>query len=229
MSESPDPSLLFENEELVALYKPAGVHSLPYCEDEIEASAVGILHKYHPELLKVLGAEKDYGALHRLDEGTSGVLVFGKTHAAYEKYRALWGSRKIEKIYRALTGAGSPPLAPFFIRTAIGHDLKSKKKMRALVREEDFTRIRGKPQNAETEILKIETREEHLDWQIRISTGVRHQIRVHLSSQGFPILGDTLYKGASAERIFLHSWILRIPGEGIEITAPLPEEWTKTL
>ncbi len=118
----------------------------------------------------------------------------------------------------------------------------------ALPMKEQLRRIRGKPQPSHTIIVSArglngrmvlepevgtpderapgtrgERSERLWDVELRITTGVMHQIRVTLAHLGFPILGDELYRGAASSRLWLHAWKLEIGGR--TIVAPLPEDW----
>jgi hypothetical protein len=129
---------------------------------------------------------------------------------------------------------------PREFRLQIAHDAKSARRMRvldpaaALPMKEQLRRIRGRPQPSHTILVRardLGARDwsggGHLDrwWdiEVRITTGVMHQIRVTLAHQGLPILGDELYRGAESSRLWLHAWRLEIGGRSI--VAPLPEDW----
>jgi 23S rRNA-/tRNA-specific pseudouridylate synthase len=120
---------------------------------------------------------------------------------------------------------------PHSILLEIGHDLKSSKKMRVLdpklpvSLKEQLRRVRGKPQPAKTILLKaLKYTESKIDFEIEIQTGVMHQIRAHLAHLGFPLLGDSIYRGKPSSRLWLHAWKLHLNGRWIE--APLPEDWS---
>ena len=121
---------------------------------------------------------------------------------------------------------------PREIRLEIGHDAKSSRRMRVLdpalplPMKEQLRRIRGRPQPACTILLAArELRQGMLDLEIRITTGVMHQIRVHLAHLGLPIVGDATYRGRESSRLWLHAWKLELGGRRIE--APLPQDWPR--
>jgi 23S rRNA-/tRNA-specific pseudouridylate synthase len=179
------------------------------------------------------------GILHRLDTGTSGCLVFAKTQIAFERIHAAWKTHEVLKIYRALSrpALDTPPTLPLPepIDLAIGHDIKSKRRMRVISAEwsphQLKTRIRGKPLPALTRVLEHRTLKQGVhELTVAIDTGVMHQIRVHLAHFGLPLLGDPVYGGSPSRRLGLHAWKVRLPslsstGLPLDITAPLPEFW----
>jgi len=125
---------------------------------------------------------------------------------------------------------------PYEIRTKIGHDLKSGKKMRAIQLEErDLSRIRGKALPTLSRLLQVQVvrhESDHLliDLTLEIETGVMHQIRVHCAQVlHLPLLGDLTYGGPQAERLHLHAWKITLPDSSsqgrITIEAPLPKQW----
>ncbi|MBV9497163.1 MAG: RluA family pseudouridine synthase [Acidobacteria bacterium] len=129
--------------------------------------------------------------VHRLDTGTSGAVIFARTRAAAAELSAAFAQGEVRKMYVALT---APPLRqPVTIETPIEG-------------REAVTIVRAvQGSRAEVEIL----------------TGRTHQIRIHLSSIGYPVLGDRRYGGAPAPRLMLHAWKLEHPSFGT-IEAPLP-------
>ncbi|RYZ70423.1 MAG: RNA pseudouridine synthase [Proteobacteria bacterium] len=139
-------------------------------------------------------------------------LAFAKQQTTYDQYRELWNTPAVQKRYRAILSA---PLAKGLqILHPIGRSAKSSKRSIALLKPEDSRKIRGKPMTAKTTVLGCTALSKNLfDLSIRIETGVPHQIRCHLSSIDRAILGDSLYGGAQASRLYLHC-------ESIEIRDP---------
>ncbi len=194
---------------------------------------------------------RERGLLHRLDTGTSGALAFARTESAYPHLRALWKT-DVVKIYRAIVAPSdsdtaqqsvhershdpAPPSTPSFLRSLprdlqleIAHDAKSARRMRVLdpslplPMKQQLRRIRGRPQAAHTRILSATAQGSCFDLEIRIFTGVMHQIRVHLAHLGLPIVGDPIYRGRPGVRLWLHAWKLELAGR--RIVAPLPIDW----
>jgi 23S rRNA pseudouridine1911/1915/1917 synthase len=258
--------VLFEDEDLLVLHKNSGTPSVPLEPHENRtavSSALRYLEASNTEKIKEANKDShknsvqtfiqigkssghplEAGLLHRLDTGTSGVLAFAKNKTEFDRIRALWKTPHVRKFYRAIVCSNTlSPLElkrlPFTITTPIGHDPKSSKRMLALTGDGDRS-IRGKSLDAITHILgaKFFSQGSTPLWelQLEIETGVMHQIRVHLSSIGLPILGDPLYGSKiplSADsllvsRLFLHHERLELllrNGTVISVQAPLPANW----
>lgn len=150
-----------------------------------------------------------YELLHRLDRETSGVLLLARSQSqtALEIIRA-FKARKVEKIYYALVSGIIPESSTINapILTKKGKSAKSKVHKDGL---EAITHITPESIVGKKTLLRV-----------KIETGRTHQIRVHLAHIGHPILGDTLYGGANAARLMLHSRAICVLGESFE--APLP-------
>ncbi len=231
-----DLRVLYEDSELLILNKRSGVPSAPHSPDETGTAVEAALHLC-PSLIGVGEKNLEPGLVHRLDTGTSGVLVFAKTQAEFQRLKQIWKDRRVEKIYRAMTMRDSPlPSLPAQIDYPLAHDAKSKKKMIALLNPK-WRHYRGKPIPALTRILngfKLGS-SELFDLTVQIETGVMHQIRCHLDAWGAPIWGDPIYGKtkpnpikAPAERLWLHAWKLGFhaaAGHWLEVEAPLPENW----
>jgi 23S rRNA pseudouridine1911/1915/1917 synthase len=227
--------VIYADERLIVLNKPSGVPSVPLARDS-RPSAVALALEHHPELAKVgeaVGKPMEAGLLHRLDTGTSGLLAFARTQEAYEELKRAWKTKAVTKTYRALV-SGEPPFpnVPLAIDKALGRSAKSAKRMLVVTPAREY-QLRGKPLEAHTEIHRA-TRVEYgaclrqlNDVEVTIRTGVMHQIRAHMASIGWPLLGDKIYKGDTSERLWLHAWKLKLPAPGgpLELTAPLPATW----
>ncbi len=189
------PCVIFEDEHLLAVHKPAGWNThapSPYAGEGIY------------EWLK--NREPRWSSLaiiHRLDKETSGILVFGKTPLANKSLTEQFTARRVHKKYFLLTDQRVPP-KEFTVKTS-------------LLRIGEKYASRSGGEMAETKFTPI------VDAKFAISglkmvhaeplTGRTHQIRVHAAENGFPILGDTLYGGTASSRVYLHA------GE-IEFTHP---------
>lgn len=226
-------TILWESEDLLALNKPSGIPSAPAARSTAEVTAVDEAVRLSPALAEAQHGfhPQEHGLLHRLDTETSGVLLFAKTPEAFETLRSAWADgAAVFKIYRAIVvpnDRATPFEPPYPIYTPIGRSAKSSKKVIALSHPGKNAQIRGQPLDAHTVILAVHGQSTTLlDLEIQIFTGVMHQIRCHLSSLGYPLLGDPLYKGPESTRLWLHASRLKLPAPwNQEITAPLPINW----
>jgi 23S rRNA pseudouridine1911/1915/1917 synthase len=221
--------VLFEDEHLLAVNKPAGMIAHPGAGTGGDTLAHAALAHTGGALAAAAGAARP-GIVHRLDKETSGVIVLAKNDAAYHALTRQFSERETDKHYVALV-APCPELLSGSAREAIGRHKTNRVKM--AVRED------GKPSRTD---WRVEERFGKTAARLRckILTGRTHQIRVHLANCGFPILGDATYgragrvpAGALAEapisRVMLHAERIALThpasGEKIEITAPLPQDF----
>lgn len=223
----PDPfqplEILEEDDELMALNKPAGMPVHPLRPEQTGTLANGLIAR-HPELA-VLGDDPLFPALiHRLDTATSGLVLAAKTAAAYRALRLQFQQREVFKIYLALV-LGHPP-ASGEIDGYLAHHKKSSGKMRV---------VSGAGPGALRAVTRFEKLQEVGAFallRVTIRTGVTHQIRCQLAAQGHPVVGDRVYGGPSSPalpaRHFLHAaeLIFRQPATGAprHLEAPLPRE-----
>ena len=206
---APASVVLFENSALLALNKPRGLSSAPLPKLASQApTAVDLALTHCPELKLAFPKSYEPGLLHRLDRDTSGVLLFAKTPATFEALRAAWKSPEVAKFYRAVvTSSLATPMGltslPIEIETPLVRDPKSSK--RVLVFDPNHFSLRHETQlPAHTRLLALTPLVTSglssqvgvgalFEARVQIYTGVMHQIRVHLSSIGLPIVGDPLY------------------------------------
>ena len=216
-------TVLYEDPDLVAIDKPAGmvVHAGAGVHSGTLVNA--LLHRFG-ELSGVAG-ELRPGIVHRLDRYTSGVLLVAKTDSAHRRLAAQFSGRQVEKIYLALV-QGKVKLESGRIERPIARDPVHRTRMTARL-------ATGRPAWSEYRVLRRFQGFTLLE--VRIGTGRTHQIRVHLSSIGHPVAGDTLY-GASVKiegqpplgRFFLHAHRIRFQqpstGEEVTVVSPLARE-----
>jgi len=218
--------ILYEDDDVVAIDKPAGmvVHSGAGVHSGTLVNA--LLHRFGE--LSGAGGPMRPGIVHRLDRYTSGVLLVAKNDRAHHYLAEQFSGRRVEKRYLALVH-GAVKQDSGRIERPIARDPVRRTRMTARLAE-------GRAAWSEFRVLR-RFREFTL-LEVRIGTGRTHQIRVHLSSIGHPVAGDTLYGAArTAEpRFFLHSHRIRFerPSDGapIEIVSPLPqdlEDWLARL
>jgi len=231
----PEPlplEILYQDADIAVVNKPAGVVVHPGAGRGSGTLVNALLH--HLTDLSGLGGELRPGIVHRLDRGTSGVMVVAKHDAAHQELARQFHDREVEKEYLALVWGSV--LAGRRIDAAIGRDPVHRQKMSARARR------------ARDAVTRI-TRAYHMPGltlcQVAIHTGRTHQIRVHLSAIGHPIVGDALYGGVRRRvrsdiravqrlvRPFLHAARLAFThprdGRRLEFLAPLPEDLRQVL
>ena len=219
--------ILYEDDDLVAIDKPAGmvVHAGAGVHTGTVVNA--LLHRF--ETLSKVGGELRPGIVHRLDRFTSGVLLAAKNDAAHRALAGQFSGRRVEKVYLALVhGTVKPETGR--IERPIARDPVRRTRMTARLAE-------GRAAWTEFRVLRRFAKFTLLE--AHIGTGRTHQIRVHLASIGHPVAGDTLY-GAPAKvegrpplgRYFLHAHRIRFrqPSTQAEIAvesplAPELQEW----
>lgn len=232
---APDPSLplqvLAEGPGWLVADKPAGVATHPLREGETGTLASAVVARY-PECAGASPDPRDGGALQRLDVETSGCVLFARTREAWDAIRGQLSARSVEKRYLALVaghlaagGVCSVALAQRGGRVVPVPDPDRPPKST------------GKPRPAEThfDVLRGYAQQTLLD--VRIVTGVMHQIRAHLAFLGHPVVGDLLYGGPAAavpglERHFLHAAAVgfeRPEGGRARVESPLPRELEEAL
>jgi len=218
--------ILYEDETLLAINKPAGmvVHPAPGHPHGTFVNA--LLH--HCKSLKSADWESlRPGIVHRLDKDTSGVLIAAKTIAAHQQLVTLFAERKVKKEYRAIC-VGLPPEG--LIDAPIARHRTHRQQM-------DVCLERGK--EAKTRVRVLGHKSPLSSLSCELITGRTHQIRVHLKHLKTPILGDPVYGSISANKKFhtprqmLHAACLSLThpfsGQLLELQAPLPEDFKAVL
>jgi 23S rRNA pseudouridine1911/1915/1917 synthase len=218
--------IVFENDDLVIVNKPAGmvVHPAPgHSSGTLVHAALGSFGD-----LKGIGGEMRPGIVHRLDKDTSGLIIIAKNDRAHRWLQDQFRLRRVEKVYLALVD-GKPPTPTGRIEAAIARDPAHRKQM-AVVSE-------GRGRSAVTEYKTVTQFPKHTLVEAHPLTGRTHQIRLHMAFIGCPITGDRIYghKKLSLEigRHFLHAARLSIilPGEQKPSTfsAALPDDLQKVI
>ena len=230
--EALDIDILFQDADIAVLNKPQGMVVHPGAGHASGTLVNALLH--HMTDLSGIGGELRPGIVHRLDRGTSGVMVVAKNDAAHQELARQFHDREIEKEYIALVWGVVQ--AGRRIDAAIGRDPANRQKMSA------------RAKHAREAVTRI-TRAHHLPGvtlcQVAIHSGRTHQIRVHLSAIGHPIVGDALYGGVHRrvagdiravqrlERPFLHAARLAFnhprDGRRLEFIAPLADDLAAVL
>lgn len=228
--EAGDLCILHEDAWVVALDKPPGLVVHPGAGRPRGTLVHRLLQRF-PELAGVGGPGRP-GIVHRLDVGTSGLLLVARTAAAYQALTRLFAGRSLDKRYLALVW-GAPTPCEGRIEAPIARHPTRRKEMAVVAR--------GRPAASVYRTLASAAGISMLE--VRIETGRTHQIRVHLRHRGWPLLGDPVYgeerwrtvrdpARREALRAFprpaLHAWRLELPhpgGEGrLRLAAPIPED-----
>lgn len=220
--------LVHEDEHLVVIDKPAGLVVHPGAGQRTGTLVHGLLARY-PELRGVGSDPARPGIVHRLDKGTTGLLLVARTPAAYDALVAALAARQVHRRYRTLVW-GRVAAATGLIDAPIGRSPREPTRM-AIVE-------RGKEARTRYEVLATYTEPvEVTQLACTLETGRTHQIRVHLRSIGHPVVGDVRYDGARQslpmDRPFLHAERLEldhpVTGEHLHFTSPLPEDLEQVL
>jgi len=224
--------VLYEDDDLAVFNKPAGMVVHPGAG----ARSGTLVHALLARSLgwSTIGGAERPGIVHRLDRGTSGVIVAARRDAAHRALAAQFKERTVEKMYMALVW-GEVQRARFTVDIALGRDRVHRQKISART---------AKARDAITEFTIRERLPGATLLEARPRTGRTHQIRAHLKSAGHPIVGDALYGGdrggasrppairealRAFPRMALHAWRLAfthpVSGHRLSFEAPLPPEF----
>ena len=199
--EKPNLPIIYEDDNVLVLDKPAGMLSMSKGD-------------YNPE-----PTIEDYGLLvHRLDRGTSGVIILAKNESAKTHLQKQFQSRRAHKTYYAIV-VGHPEPSHAIINIPLA---------RNLARPTTF-QPREDGREAITEYEVVDQTDQYSLLRLSPTTGRTHQLRVHLKHIGTPILGDTVYDAPPANRLYLHATSLEITiPDSLRktFTSPIPEEFT---
>jgi len=226
-SENIPLDTLYEDEDLAVVNKPAGMIVHPGAGAQSGTLVAALLHRFGEKGLSTIGGPLRPGIVHRLDKDTSGAVIVARTDAAHLQLIEEFRARRIEKTYVALLH-GKVKGEAGSVELPVARDLRRRSRMTARRRE---------------------GREARTDWRARLRmdgftlveanlhTGRTHQIRVHFSALGCPVVGDALYGAPRRERvgsqtmpplgrIFLHAARIAFAhprsGRRVEAHAPLP-------
>lgn len=229
------PSVLFEDQAFLIIEKPGLMPTHPLSPFETGTLANALVSNW-PQTIGVGNKPLEPGLVHRLDSGTSGLLVAALEQGAWVQLKKDLAAKRWEKTYQALVeGVLQGPLT---ISLPLAHDSGDKRKMKVV--QDTGEKHRGRVYRAITLVQPLKNYANHTLLNIRLITGVTHQIRTHLAFQGHPVVGDTLYGAKSGEnlglppgRFFLHAHHLSLPhpvtGEPITCFSELPEDLREVL
>lgn len=230
--------IVFEDEHVLVVDKPAGMVTHPGAGRPTGTLAAAALA--HAPGVAGVGGPRRPGIVHRLDKGTSGLIVLAKTPRAYESLTAQLSTRTVSRRYLAVV-QGVVRRAEGVIDAAIGRDPRSRVRM-AVARE-------GKGKRAVTRFRVLERLRDATLVECRLETGRTHQIRVHMASLGHPLLGDNTYGRRAArpaaadpeldtliaglDGVALHAaglgFLHPATGEPLEFASPLPNRIERLL
>ena len=212
------PNIVYEDEDLLVLNKPAGVAMHPKADDAAAPSLAAMLTGY-------LGEGSVPHFVSRLDKGTSGLLIAAKSGYVHDRLRRALHSSELRREYRAVAvGQVTPPCG--VIDAPIGRADGSI--IRRCVREDGLV--------SRTEYEVLQTTERFTLLRLRPETGRTHQLRVHMAYLGHPLAGDWLYGTEDKNLIArpaLHSyelWFMQpVTGQEMHFTAPIPQDMQRLL
>jgi len=209
--------ILYEDDAVIAVNKPAGL--IVHAGAGAHSGTLVNRLVHHFESLSQVGGDLRPGIVHRLDRGTSGVMLVARTDAAHRALAAQFANRTTEKTYMALV-QGILHSDSGRIAKPITRDPVHRTRMTAKL---------GHGREALTDYRVLRRLEDSTLLELRIGTGRTHQIRAHMASVGHPVVGDKAYGARAAERIFLHAWRITFmspaSGERVTVEAPLPPEF----
>jgi 23S rRNA pseudouridine1911/1915/1917 synthase len=226
---NPEPvefTVLYEDDSLIVVDKPAGVVVHPGSGRTGGTLAAGLLYRY-PELAGV-GTEGRWGLVHRLDKDTSGALLVARTGEAFTSLVDDLRQRRIERTYRTLV-EGRMAASTGTIDAPIARD-PSQPTRRAVVHG-------GKPARTHYQVLEYFEEADATLLEVRLETGRTHQIRAHFAAIGHPVVGDRSYgatrKDLAVPRTFLHASRLElthpVTGDLLAVDAALAADLVEAL
>lgn len=229
--------ILYEDEDLAIINKPTRISVHPSDTDSGPTLVHGLLH--HFKNLSSIGGVFRPGIVHRLDKNTSGTLVITKSDRAHLPLSEIFAAHRIERQYWALCYGSLVSSSPRKIETLIGRHPVDRKKMAILEKggKKAVTHILPKERYAEKGHAPFAS------WmECRLETGRTHQVRVHLTSLGCPLIGDTTYGNPRLTPARVREPIQKLPGQALHsrligfthpitkkdliIEAPAPKEFT---
>ncbi|HRX15547.1 MAG TPA: RluA family pseudouridine synthase [Spirochaetota bacterium] len=218
--------VVYQDSDIAVINKPAGLIVHPGAGAPKDTLINALL--YHLDGLSSIGGVERPGIVHRLDRDTAGLMVIAKNDNAHISLSSQFEKRTVSKVYTALV-KGKPRIANFIIENKIERHPKYRQKM--------TVSSKGRLAKSEITVKKVwDCKDGTFSLlKVRIFTGRTHQIRVHLSSEGLPIIGDSVYSKSSQKYrlpyLLLASVHLGfdhpVSGDRMEFDAELPEHFLK--
>lgn len=196
--EGPSTKILQESTHFLAVHKPSNIHSHPLRYSDTNTVLNALYDLNQSELLEINTENYDRSLLYRLDFETSGVVIFAKSEKAYQEVRENFNSLAREKIYLAIVHGKVEKKGSFthyFKSSGVGGE-----------KQKVFSDGDGHRGELELSALEYSAEQDLSLVKIVLKTGLRHQIRAQLAFLGHPLLGDELYGGKKAQRLFLHAY-----------------------
>lgn len=217
--------ILYEDDDIIVVNKPKGMVVHP-ANGNPDGTLVNAIMAICKDSLSGIGGEIRPGIVHRLDKDTSGALIIAKNDKAHINMSEQIKNHEVEKTYIALV-KGIVKENEATINMPIGRSTKDRKKMA----------VNKNGKNAVTHFKVLERFNNYTLLEVKIETGRTHQIRVHLTEIGYPIVGDGVYSNGKNEWGIqgqcLHAKSLKfkhpITGKDLFIEAPLPEYFDKII
>lgn len=214
-------NILFENSSFLVVEKPSNLHSHPLHYDETDNVLSWLVGMGRYDIDRVNNSSYDRGLLFRLDFETSGLLIFAKSDLLYSYFRKNFSTAIIEKKYTAIVRG------EFNYNGLIEHWIKNREEKGSKIMAFESEVLNTRLAQMEVSAKYIEAKKISLI-EIKLKSGHKHQIRVQLAALGFPIIGDFLYGGEAASRLFLHSSryeLESIDQQHYEFFSELPQEF----
>lgn len=217
--------IVYEDKDIIVVNKPKGLVVHP-ANGNWDGTLVNAIMAICKDSLSGIGGEIRPGIVHRLDKDTSGLLIIAKNDDAHINMSNQIKDRKVKKIYYALV-RGVVPENEATIDMPIGRSTKDRKKMA----------VNKNGKEAITHFKVIERFDKYTLLEVKIDTGRTHQIRVHLSEIGYPVVGDEVYSNGKNE-FGVHGQLLHakcldfnhpITGKKMHLEAELPQEFVNVL
>lgn len=230
---TPDAPLVvrLERADVLVVDKPAGIPTAPLRQGEIGTLANALVGHY-PELAGIGYGPREPGLLHRLDTGTSGLVVVARTQPIFETLREALRDGKLHKKYLIICAEEGLPDSGVIEHPLANHP-KDEKRVLACVHPRDVMRYRPRPAHTEFRVIS-----RHGKWALVEAIAhkaLRHQIRAHFESIEHPLAGDVLYGGEPIppNRHALHASYVAYEGSKaipkFEVSSPLPDELSSLL